>query len=354
MRPVLPEGLRPLDPVRSIKAKLGLLVFASITASALLIYFCLVVFGWRARYGLTVSVLVGLAVTQFLAHGMTSPLRQMTAAARQMAVGRPPGPVSTTSRDEVGDLARAFTAMAGDLASADAQRRDLMANVAHELRTPLAAVRAQLENLVDGVRPADEAALGEVLDQVENLSGLLDDLLGLARAEAGVTPLARRLVVLREVVDAVVADVGAARPDVRIVVEMSESLAVEVDPSRMRPAITNLVDNATRHAGDHGTVLVRARLDQAGALLLEVVDDGPGIAEQDRTQVFERFRRGAVPATAESVGDSGHQTATPTGGTGLGLAIARWAVELHGGRIEVAPSEAGCHIRVAVPDAAPG
>lgn len=354
MRPVLPEGLRPLDPVRSIKAKLGLLVAASILASTVLIYLCLVVFGWRARYGLTISVLVGLGVTQFLARGMTSPLRQMTAAAQRMAAGRPPGPVSTSSRDEVGDLARAFTAMAADLASADAQRRDLMANVAHELRTPLAAVRAQLENLVDGVRPADEAALGEVLDQVENLSGLLDDLLGLARAEAGVTPLTRRLVVLRELVDAVVADVAALRPDVRVVVEVPESLAVAVDPSRIRQVITNLVDNATRHAGRDGAVLVRAVLDEVGVLQLEVVDDGPGIAEQDRTRVFERFRHGAVQGPAEHLdgADAGH--GTPTGGTGLGLAIARWAVELHGGRIEVAPSVAGCHIRVAVPDAAPG
>ena len=86
---------------------------------------------------------------------MTSPLRQMTAAVREMAAGRPVPPVRATSRDEVGELARAFTAMARDLLTADEQRTDLMANVGHELRTPVAAVRAQLENLVDGVRPAD-------------------------------------------------------------------------------------------------------------------------------------------------------------------------------------------------------
>ena len=220
MRAVLPERLHPLDPVRSIKAKLGLLVAVSISVSALLIFLCLVVFGWRARYGLTVSVLVGLAVTQLLARGMTSPLRQMTAAAREMAAGRT-RPVSATSRDEVGELARAFTAMAADLASADGQRRDLLANVAHELRTPVAALRAQLENLVDGVRPADEVALAEALGQVENISGLLDDLLDLARAEAGVTPIERSPVDVPGLVGAAVAEIAAIRPDRRLEVDVA-------------------------------------------------------------------------------------------------------------------------------------
>ncbi len=336
MRLTQPVDLRPLDPIRSIKAKLALLVAASISVSALLTFLCLVVFGWRARYGLTVSVLVGLLVSQLLARGMTSPLRQMTAAAREMADGRPPGSVTTASRDEVGDLARAFVAMADDLATADAQRRDLLANVAHELRTPVAALRAQLENLVDGVRPADETALGEVLDQVENLGGLVDDLLGLARAEAGVTLLQPCRVPVAELIASVVADVGPVRPDRRIELDVPDGLIAELDPARVRQVLVNLVDNATRHAPPGGLVQVRARLGSDGALVIEVTDDGPGIPPEEWSSVFERFRHGS------------HRE-SPTGGTGLGLAIARWAVSLHGGRIEVVPAPAGCRIRAELP-----
>jgi len=118
-------------------------------------------------------VLASLVVTQVLARGMTAPMRQMTAAAREMAAGRRATAIRATSRDEVGELARAFTAMARDLETADVQRRELLANVGHELRTPVAALRAQLENLVDGVRRADPPALGEVLDQVQRLGSSL-------------------------------------------------------------------------------------------------------------------------------------------------------------------------------------
>ncbi len=342
MRADLPQRLRPLDPVRSIKAKLGLLVAASIAASALLIYVFLVYLGWRARYGLTVSVLIGLAVTQALAHGMTSPLRQMTAAAREMAAGRSPDPVRATSRDEVGELARAFTQMAEDLQSADAQRRELLANVAHELRTPLAAVRAQLENLVDGVRPADDVALGEVLERIERLSTLLDDLLGLARADAGGELLDRRPTPVAALVREAVEEVQACRPDAVVTVAVDEDLTADLDPSRIRQVLVNLLDNATRHAGEDGRIEVAAVSDGRGTLVLDVADDGPGIPECERAAVFDRFRRGAL-TVAES----------PTGGTGLGLAIARWAVTLHGGRIEVLPAHSGCRIRVQVPDVLP-
>lgn len=342
VRPRPWDRLRPLDPVRSIKAKLALLVASSIAGSTVVVWLCLVVFGWRARYGLTVAVVFGLAVTQVLARGMTSPLRQMTAAAREMAAGRSPGPVSTSSRDEVGELARAFTAMADDLATADAQRRDMLANVAHELRTPVAALRAQLENLVDGVRPADEAALGEVLGQVEDLSELVDDLLGLARAEAGVTPLRRRPTALADLAHEVVAQVAPLRPDRTVTLAVPADLVADVDAARLRQVLVNLVDNATRHAPPGGHVAVAARA-EGRDVVLEVVDDGPGIAPDARSSVFERFRHDALP------GGEG----PATGGTGLGLAIARWAVTLHDGRIAVVPTPSGCRIRVDLPDAVP-
>lgn len=331
------EGLRPLDPVRSIKVKLGLLVVASVIASAVTTWYGLLVLGLWPRYTLPVAVVVALVITQVLAHGMTSPLRQMTAAARQMAAGHVPPPVRTTSRDEVGELARAFTAMARDLATVDEQRRELMANVGHELRTPVAAVRAQVENLVDGVREADGPALAELLDQVERLGELVGDLLGLARAEAGVAPLVRRPVAVRQLVEDVAAQVRTVHPGRSIVVDALDGLLTEADPARLRQVLVNLVENAARHASDGGRVDVLARPGPDG-LLLEVTDDGPGIPREEWDAVFERFRRGRGA----------------DGGTGLGLAIARWAVALHGGQIAVVPAPRGCRIRVTLPRAPAG
>ena len=150
---------RPLDRLRSIKTKLGVLVVVTVVLAAVLS---------AAATGLGLSPLVtvpaavaaALVVTQLLARGMTSPLREMTAAARRMATGDYSRQVTATSRDEVGELARAFNKMASELALVDRQRRELVANVSHELRTPVSALRAVLENLVDGVahpRPRDPA-----------------------------------------------------------------------------------------------------------------------------------------------------------------------------------------------------
>jgi signal transduction histidine kinase len=335
------QDLRPLDPVRSIKAKLGLLVATSVIASTLFTWYALFVLGLPVRYTLPVVVAVCLVITQVLAHGMTSPLRQMTAAVRETAAGRPIPPVRATSRDEVGELARAFTAMAADLLTADQQRKDLMANVGHELRTPVAAVRAQLENLVDGVRDADPEALTELLDQVERLGELVDDLLDLARTEAGVTPLARRRVVVEPLLRDVAGQVDAARPGRVIRVDAAPGLATDADPARLRQVVVNLVDNAARHSPAGGQIDVVARPGTIdGGLILEVTDDGPGIPRDEWDAVFARFRRGAGTGS--------------DGGTGLGLAIARWAVALHGGGIAVVPSPRGCRIRVTLPPAPPG
>jgi signal transduction histidine kinase len=359
------ENLRPLDPVRSIKMKLGVVVVASVIAASLMTWYGLRILVWSPRYTMPIAIVLTLVVTQVLARGMTAPLRQMTAAARAMAAGRPAPPVHTTSRDEVGELARAFTAMSQELATADAQRRELLANVGHELRTPVAALRAQLENLADGVRPADATALAEVLEQVERLGDLLSDLLDLARADAGAVPLDRRPVVVEELVTGLVRQVEAARPGPEISVDVRPAgLVADADPYRLGQVVTNLVDNAARHA--RSAVAVRAWADDGGGLVVEVTDDGPGIPRERWESVFERFRRGATGEIAIVGGQAGARAAATSrgpvagpgpvavqdGSTGLGLAIARWAVVLHGGRIAVVESDGGCRIRAEIPAAA--
>jgi signal transduction histidine kinase len=341
--PARTDWPRLLDPVRSIKAKLGLLVVASVIVTAMLTWYGIAILGWWPRYTLPVAVLVALVITQVLAHGMTAPLRQMIAAAREMAAGRKFTGVQTTSQDEVGELARAFTAMARDIETAHEQRRELLANVGHELRTPVAALRAQLENLVDGIRPADAEALGEVLDQVQRMGVLVDDLLDLARVEAGAALLDRYEVPLRPLVEDVVAQVDKVRTGRILAVDVPSGLTADIDPARLRQVLVNLVDNAARHTPAGGRVDVTG-VRTGDLLVLEVTDDGPGIPPAERDTVFERFQRGGGPVGTPPNG------LRADGGTGLGLAIARWAVSLHGGTIAVVPSPGrGARIRVEIP-----
>ena len=146
--------MRPLDRLRSIKVKLGVVIVATVAGTVVVL-----AVGFRLGFPLAVrtglAALIALAIVQFLARGMTSPLREMAAAASAMARGDYGRRVTATSRDEVGELARAFNAMAAELADVDRMRRDLVANVSHELRTPIGALQALLENLVDGVEPPD-------------------------------------------------------------------------------------------------------------------------------------------------------------------------------------------------------
>lgn len=333
-----PFDLRPLDPVRSIKIKLGLVVFASLAVGLLVATVSLQLVGTGTWWALASAMTAALVLTQVLAHGMTSPLRQMTAAAAAMAAGRPAPPVATSSRDEVGRLARAFTDMSAQLAAADAQRRALLADVAHELRTPVAALRAELENLVDGVRPADRTALQETLGQAERLGALVEDLLDLARAEGTVGLVDPTLVDLGPLASDVAREVAGAHGAPPVVVFVEPELAVWADEARLRQVLTNLLDNALRHGSRDGRVAVVAQAAPDGGVVVEVQDDGPGIPADERSRVFERFRSGTASTTTRA-----------TGGTGLGLAIARWAVQLHGGRIGVVDQGPGCTVRVELP-----
>ncbi|MFD5462236.1 sensor histidine kinase [Kitasatospora sp. NPDC127059] len=343
--------IRPLDPVRSIKGKLALLVIVSVFLAT-----GMVVVAIRSetqiRIIMVFSMIASLLFMQFLAHGLTAPLREMTDAARAMASGDYSRRVEVSSRDEIGELAAAFNAMAADLQAADRHRRELVANVSHELRTPIAALRAVLENVVDGVVQPNPATLGAALEQTERLGRLVTHLLDLSKIDDGVVDLDARPFEVREFLDGVLrgvtvdgATAGGAfsrRGDVRLALEVSPAgLTAVADPERLHQVVANLVDNACKHSPPGGTVTVRARPEgEEGGLLLEVQDEGPGIPPADRGRVFERFSRSGT-ATAAGPGADG--------GTGLGLAIARWAVDLHGGRIAVAESPRGCRIEVRLP-----
>lgn len=318
---------RPLDPLRSFKAKVVLLIGLSFSITAVVLRLGT---DWDARYSVATALVVTLLVIQVVAHGMTSPLREMTAAAREMARGDYGRRVRATSRDEVGELAAAFNQMSADLAAADRYRRELIGNVSHELRTPIAALRAVLENVVDGVTPADPETMRTALHQTERLGRLVAELLDLARLDAGALPLAREQFAVGAFLDEVRAQAGLTQ--VRLDVTPPD-LTADADPARLHQVVANLLDNAARHSPAGAEILVRARPLAPAGLLLEVADSGPGIPADERGRVFERFHRGGAD----------------DGGTGLGLAIAQWAVELHGGGIAVVGEPPGCCIRVTLP-----
>ncbi|WP_199423495.1 HAMP domain-containing sensor histidine kinase [Actinotalea solisilvae] len=336
----LPD-VRPLDRFSTIKIKLGVLVAASVTLSAFITWLGLYNHLGPSRT-LPLAVLVSLLAVQVLARGMTSPLRDMTAAARSMASGDYSQRVRATSRDEVGQLAEAFNTMARDLEQVDLLRREMVANVSHELRTPVTALRAQLENMVDGVSEPDEESLQAALSQTERLGRLVTYLLDLSRIEAGAVGLDVADVPLAEFLrDAAAATEPLAAPkELRLVTEVHPpGLTVPADAERLHQVVANLLHNAVRHSPVGGEIRVEAR--RAGNhVVIDVADEGPGIPRSDRDQVFERFSRGNAPA------QTGHES---TGGTGLGLAIVRWAVQLHGGTVRVADSAHGCIMRVSLP-----
>lgn len=328
----------PLDGFRSIKVKLAILVGLSVVAAAVISEA-----GDRAAVPawLTVPVTVAaaLGVTQWLSRGMTSPLRDMTAAASAMATGDYSRRVTTTSRDEVGELARAFNTMAADLAASDHQRRQLVATVSHELRTPLTAQRALLENLADGIVKPDSAALHTALAQAERLSELVADLLDLSRIDGGIATLDYATVQVRDVVEQSVAEARAAADLRAVCIEstVEQNLSVEVDAGRIAQVLSNLLDNAIRHSADGGRVDVAARRLDDDRWAIEVRDRGPGIPLDRTDKVFDRF------GTWDESG----------GGTGLGLAIASWVCELHGGSIAVLPPDPevpGARVRAVLPN----
>jgi signal transduction histidine kinase len=278
---------------------------------------------WQLLLGGAIAAGIALLLVRWLARGMTKPLRDMANASRRMARGDYTQRVETNSRDEVGALAEAFNRMSADLESLDRLRRELVANVSHELKTPISALRAHLENLLDGIEHPDPQVLQVMLQQSERLSRLVDQLLDLSRLESGDVPLEREVLPLPPLVDRVVSEIGVSRSERGVHVRNDlppELPAVWGDAERVHQVLFNLLDNAVRFAPEGGEVVVSASR-RNGSCTVAVRDDGPGIAAEHLPRLFERFYR---VDTARSRDD---------GGTGIGLAIARSVVEAHGGRI---------------------
>lgn len=283
------------------------------------------------------GVALGLAVLlgTLLASQLSSPLRRLIHATQRIAQGDLSHRVKVRSRDEVGRLAEAFNSMAGSLEHSEAARKQLLADVAHELRTPLSVIQGNLEALLDGAFPLTPESLAPVYEEALHLGELVEDLRSLTLAEAGRLPLAKEPVDMGELVRGVGEAVRPVASDggVNLEVEAEPELWVEADPRRIRQVLGNLLSNALRYAPQGSTITLSAHR-QGPEVWVTVRDQGPGIPEEDLAQIFERFYK-VDKSRAE-------------GGTGLGLAIAREFIEAHGGRIW-AKNEGGAVFTFALP-----
>ena len=276
---------------------------------------------WGGVLAAGVAIILGSVVT----HQMLRPLTDLSQAADSIAAGNLEARVEVASDDEVGDLARRFNEMAGALQRDKVLRRTMVADIAHELRTPLAVMRGQIEALQDGVFDMTSESLRPVYEQTLLLSRLVDDLHELSLAEAGHLPLEMGSIDVGELVRRSLAGFAgqASERDATLVADVEDSLpAVRGDAQRLEQVLSNLVSNALRYTPAGGSVTVRARAQDDG-VRVEVEDTGDGVSEEHLDLVFERFYR-ADPARDRSAPHSG-----------LGLAISKQLVEAHGGRIGV-------------------
>lgn len=270
------------------------------------------------------AALVAVAVGLVLARQISGPLRDLTSAARRMAGGDLEGRVPIRSRDELGELAAAFNSMAEAVGRQQALRRRMAADVAHELRTPLAVIQADLEAMIDGVRPLSAEAVADVHGETRLLSRLIDDLRDLSLAETGQLPLRKEPTDLEDLARTSAARFAprAEERGIGLEVGATEDLPpADVDPDRISQVFGNLLENALRHTPPGGRVELRVGPGERPATLQATVrDTGPGIPAEHLPNVFEHFYR-ADRARSRSAG-----------GSGIGLAVVKQLVEAHGGR----------------------
>ena len=274
--------------------------------------------GWSAGFAVLGALIVGVLV----ARGVVRPIRRLSVAVKSLRLGdSAPRVGPQAGPGELGDLGRAFDTMAASLEREDQLRRALVADVAHELRTPVAILQAETEALADGIATPSAQTLNSLHEEAVRLGRMVEDLQTLASANAAGLDLHRRLLDLGRVA-ADAADSLAVRFRAENI-ELQQQLpptTVLGDPQRLHQVAANLLANAAKFTPAGGTVTVRSFADGNEAVL-EVCDTGPGIPEDERTLVWDRFYRGQAGRLAA--------------GSGIGLAVVKELVDAHGGTVVV-------------------
>lgn len=276
----------------------------------------------NAALGATaLALLLGI----FLVRTLTHPLRELTHAIRAVAKGQLKQQVPVRSQDELGELATAFNQMSADLTRSNELRRQMTADIAHDLRTPLTVITGYLESLRDGVLKPNPDWFDVMYNEARHLQRLVEDLRTLSLVDAGELPLNRQLVSPQELLERIAAAYRHPAEQQNIVLETKaepELPEIKVDPERMVQVLGNLVTNALRHTPAGGQITLSAK-PEAHAVQLRVQDNGEGIPPEALQRIFDRFYRGDAARQQQN------------GESGLGLAIARSLVEAHGGTISV-------------------
>jgi len=276
-------------------------------------------------WGGLLAVAIALLITFFLSRRILAPVKALTLAARRLGQGDFSQRVQFKDKSEVGELAQTFNSMASDLERAEQLQRNMVADVAHELRTPLSNIRGYLEAIRDGVVEPDAATIRSLDEEASLLSQLVDDLQELSLAETGELKLVCQTEDIARLIKQTVAAVQAqaATKGLSVSIDLPDKLPpVNIDSHRIGQVLRNLLENAVTHTAKGGAISIAAR-QQDNWVEVSVADTGEGIPAEELPNIFERFYR------------VDKSRARATGSSGLGLTIAKRLVEAHGGKIEV-------------------
>jgi signal transduction histidine kinase len=288
---------------------------------------------YGALFGAIVALLLGI----FLSRTITRPLRELIQATHAISEGNLTQQVSIRSRDELGELAKAFNKMSAQLSRSINSRKQMTADVAHELRTPLSLILGHAEAVHDGVLPPTRENFEIIREEAARLDHLVDDLRTLSLADAGELSINLQSIdpgqLLHEVAN--LYQVRAQKKNIALDLDTTAPLStLEADPGRMTQVLTNILDNAFRHTPKNGTVILSAK-QVDNKIEFAIQDSGPGLSPEDITRIFERFYRADPSRQRED------------GGSGLGLAIAKSIVQAHNGQLS-AESEAGKGLKIKI------
>jgi two-component system sensor histidine kinase BaeS len=261
---------------------------------------------------------IAILLSLLFSRRLTSPIKSLASATASITRGNFKRRVDITRKDEIGKLSQNFNRMAHQLELQESLRKKLISNIAHELRTPLGAMRSEMEGIMDDMVPLDKKQIQSLYEETRRLKYILEGIEDLAQAEASAMSMDKQFVALKPFLDHITGRFRRLFSDkgVSLELECDEKLGVDADPDKLSQIVINLLSNSLKATGRGGSVLIKAGRREAGAFI-EVKDSGTGVAQEKLPFIFDRFYK------------------VSEGGLGLGLTIVKELVEAHGGKIEV-------------------
>jgi two-component system, OmpR family, sensor histidine kinase BaeS len=295
------------------------------------------VFVSRSNYLLLVSLVVlgslAILISIFFSRRLTNPIKGLTSAAEDISGGNLKSRVTITGRDEIARLSDAFNRMAYSLEMQESLRKKMTANIAHELRTPIAAIRGELEAMIDGLLPVDSENLESLHSETGRLKKIIEGIEELAQAEASSRYMNKKNLAVKPFMEGIISRLKLLFSEKGVALELfcEEALELNADPDRLSQIMINLLSNALKATAAGGRVQIKVYYEER--VIIEVCDSGKGISSEDMPYIFERFYR------AEK------------GGLGIGLTIVRELVEAHSGTIKAMAAEGGGTVfRIEIPN----